>query len=82
MPSQPTASRIGCANPSRTFTPPAVLTPRQFHAEINGVIGLNAIYEMVRAKRLRHVKIGSRYLILASETTEFFQREAGMGWAA
>ena len=82
MPSQSTASRVGCANVTRTFTPPTVLTPRQFHDEIRGVIGLNTIYELLRANRLRHVKIGSRYLILGTEATDFFEREAGMGWAA
>lgn len=64
-----------------TFTPPAVLSPRAFHQAIAGVIGLNRIYELVRAKRLRHVKIGNRYLILASEVSEFFHREAEL-WTA
>lgn len=64
------------------FAPPPVLTPRQFHEAIQGVIGLNTIYELLRAKRIRSVKVGSRYLILASETTEFFDREATSAWTA
>ena len=65
-----------------TFTTPPVLTPRQFHEAIHGVIGLNTIYELLRANRVRHVKVGSRFLILASEVTEFFDREAAQGWEA
>lgn len=65
-----------------TFTAPPVLTPRQFHEVTGRVIGLNSIYELLRAQRIRHVKIGSRFLILASETTAFFDREAASGWTA
>lgn len=58
-----------------------VLTPREFHIAIGGVVGINRIYELLRSNRLRHVRIGSRYLILSSEVDDFFAREAAMGLA-
>lgn len=61
---------------AHAFTAPPVLTPREFHRAIGHVVGLNAIYELLRANRIRNVKVGNRYLILATETTAFFQREA------
>lgn len=61
---------------TRAFLPPPVLTPQAFHKAIQGTIGLNTIYELLRAGRLRHARIGNRYLVLASETHDFFEREA------
>ncbi len=61
---------------SRAFVPPPVLTPQAFHTAIQGTIGLNTIYELLRAGRLRHARIGNRYLVLASEAHDFFEREA------
>jgi excisionase family DNA binding protein len=77
-----TAYHAADAHAGRTFSPPPVLTPRQFHEAIQGVVGLNTIYELLRSNRIRRVKVGSRYLILASEVTEFFDREAAQGWEA
>lgn len=59
-----------------------VLSPLAFHQAIGEVIGKNRIYELLRANRLRHVKIGSRYLILRTEIDDFFVRESetGMGF--
>lgn len=59
-----------------TFSPPVVVSPEAFHEAIGGAIGKNRIYELLRAGRIRHVRIGSRFLILASEVHDFFQREA------
>lgn len=64
------------ANTRSTFSPPQVITPQAFHLATGGVVGLNRIYELLRARRIRHVRIGNRYLILAREITEFFVREA------
>jgi excisionase family DNA binding protein len=61
-----------------TFQPPAVLTPDAFHAAIGGVIGKNRIYELLHVGRIRHVRVGSRFLILATETEAFFEREAAL----
>jgi excisionase family DNA binding protein len=82
MPAHLTSNHAADGHGGHTFTPLAVLTPRQFYESILGVIGLNTIYELLRANRIRHVKVGSRYLILASEATEFFERTAEAGWAA
>lgn len=59
-----------------TFAPPPVLTPDAFHAAIGGAIGKNRIYELLQDGRIRHVRNGSRFLILASEVDNFFEREA------
>lgn len=59
-----------------TFNPPVVLTPEAFHVAIGGALGKNTIYELLHAGRLRHVRIGSRFLILVSEVAAFFEREA------
>lgn len=64
--------------PTAAFVPPPVLTPEAFHEAIGGVIGKNRIYELLHAGRLRHVRMGSRFLILAAETEAFFEREAGL----
>lgn len=61
---------------SSTFQPPVVLSPESFHDAIGGAIGKNRIYELLHAGRIRHVRIGSRFLILAGEVQDFFLREA------
>lgn len=63
------------ANPS-AFQPPVVLSPESFHDAIGGAIGKNRIYELLHAGRIRHLRIGSRFLILATEVQDFFLREA------
>lgn len=64
-------------HPGVTTPPPArVLTVRQFHAAIHGVIGLNSLYAFARSGRLKTVQVGRKRLILTSELDNFFQREA------
>lgn len=63
---------------SATFSPPPVLTPEAFHQRIGGVIGKNRIYELLHAGRIRHVRIGNRFLILGQEVSDFFEREAAL----
>lgn len=55
---------------------PRVLTIKQFHAAIDGAIGLNSLYELARCGRLKTVRIGRKLLVLASEVDNFFLREA------
>ena len=61
-----------------TFQPPVVLTPEAFHHATGGAIGKNRIYELLHAGRIRHVRIGNRFLILAHEVQDFFEREAAL----
>lgn len=63
-------------SPVAQRTPARVLTVRQFHAAIDGAIGLNSLYGFARSGRLKTVKVGRKHLILASELENFFQREA------
>jgi excisionase family DNA binding protein len=56
--------------------PRKALTVKEFHQEIGMVIGLNSIYELIHAGRLKSVKIGVKLLIPRSEVDDFFIREA------
>lgn len=52
------------------------LTPEQFRTSaLGGCIGRGTLYELIRAKRIRHVRIGRKILIPASEATDFPERE-------
>lgn len=62
--------------PQIPFTPPVVLSPEAFYTAIGGVIGKNRIYELLHSGSIRHVRVGSRFLILASEVHDFFHRAA------
>lgn len=53
-----------------------LLTPSEFHGELGGCIGRNSIYEMLRAGRIRSVRLGRKLLIPRSELTAFIEREA------
>ena len=53
-----------------------VMSPKAFYAAIGETIGINRIYDLLRANRIRHVKIGNRFLILRSEVMDFFLRES------
>ena len=52
-----------------------LLTPRQYKAE-RPEIGLNSIYKALKDKRLRHIRVGRKFLILASEVSDWPRREA------
>lgn len=57
-------------NPNRPF-----YTPEEFHDALGGTIGRSSIYQLVRAKRIRHVRVGRKILIPITEVTEFPRRE-------
>ena len=61
-----------------TFSPPPVLTPVAFHHRIGCALGKNRIYELLHAGRIRHIRVGNRFLILADEARDFFEREAAL----
>ena len=42
-------------------------------------MGSNSIYELIRASRIKHIRIGRKILIPRSEVEEFARREAGTG---
>jgi hypothetical protein len=63
------------ASTAATYQRP--LTVKEFYHAIGGVIGLNTLYDYCRSKRIRCIKVRDRkLLILPSEVTEFFIREA------
>jgi len=64
--------------PPPSSSSPRVLTIKQFHAAIDGAIGLNSLYELARCGRLKTVRVGRKLLVLASEVDNFFLREAGV----
>ena len=52
-----------------------LITPDEFHKRIPE-IGRNSIYDALRAKRIKHLRIGRKILILESEVTDWPLREA------
>lgn len=59
-----------------------LLTPAEFHRALGGTIGRSSIYQMLRANRIRHVRVGRKLLIPVQEIEEFIQREAANEVAA
>ena len=53
-----------------------LLTLDEFHHALGGAIGRNTLYGLVRANRIRHVRLGRKILIPAKEVTDFPDREA------
>lgn len=70
------AAAPGDDSAARQTPRPKVMSVREFYDAIQGVIGLNTLYEFARSGRLRSVRIGRRLLILTSEVEDFFDREA------
>lgn len=61
--------------PTQNHTKP-LLTPTEFHACLQGAIGINAVRRLVRDGRIRSIAAGERKrLIPASELTNWPQRE-------
>ncbi len=57
---------------------PKLLSPRQFWSALGKSVGLNYIYESIRAGRIKHFKIGTRILIPASELSDWVERETAL----
>ena len=56
-----------------------LLTPEEFRTvALGGTIGRNSIYELIRANRIKHVKVGRKILIPRSEAQDSPEREAGL----
>ena len=52
-----------------------LLTPREFKARVPKV-GLRSIYSAIEEKRIQHLRLGRKILILASEVDDWPRREA------
>lgn len=59
-----------------------LLTPDEFRHALGGAIGRRNIYELIRAGRIRHVRLGRKLLIPRSEIEAFVEREANCQEAA
>lgn len=53
-----------------------LITPTEFYNRLDGVVGKSSIYEAIRGNRIRHLKVGRKILILASEVEAWPLREA------
>lgn len=53
-----------------------LLTPDEFRDALGSAIGRGSIYELLRAGRIRHVKLGRKILIPRSEVEAFIERGA------
>lgn len=56
-----------------------LLTPTEYLGEMRGAIGRNSLYGLIRAGRIRHVKVGRKILIPRSELENWLERESGRG---
>ncbi len=59
--------------------PPAMkplVSPKEFYRCHGSAIGLTSIYEGVKSNRIKHIKIGRKILIPASEVEAWPLREA------
>lgn len=56
-----------------------LLTPDEFQRlALDGAIGRNSIYALIRSNRIKHIRVGRKILIPRSEVVEFARREAGI----
>lgn len=53
----------------------ALLTPEEFRTGLDNAIGRNTIYLYLKARKIKHVKIGRKILIPKSELVDFPLRE-------
>lgn len=60
-----------------SFVSKLLLTPDEFRDALGGAIGRGSIYELVRAGRIRSVRLGRKILIPITEVNAFIEREAG-----
>jgi excisionase family DNA binding protein len=59
--------------------PKPLMTPEEFRVlGLGGAIGRNAIYELLRSKRIKSIKIGRKILIPYSEVHDFPTRETNL----
>lgn len=54
----------------------ALLTPDEFREGLGKTIGRGSVYGLIQAGRIRHLKVGRKILIPASELTAFALRES------
>ncbi len=51
-----------------------LLTVKEFHAALSGKIGENRIRAAYQNEEIKHVRIGTKVLIFASEVTDWLDR--------
>jgi excisionase family DNA binding protein len=71
------ASSPPMAESAESATLKPLLAPDEFRECLGGAIGRNSIYELLRAGRIKHIKIGRKLLIPSSEVEDFPKREVG-----
>ena len=54
----------------------SLVSPNTFYDYLGGTVGKNAIYEALKGNRIKHLKLGRKILILASEVEAWPLREA------
>ncbi len=56
-----------------------LLSPAEFYNCFGGMVGKSSIYEALKGNRIKHIKLGRKILILASEVEAWPLREAERG---
>ena len=62
--------------PSVATQTPDLLTPNEFRARFKGMIGRNTLYNAIRARRIKHIRLGRKILILGTEVRDWPLRES------
>ena len=52
-----------------------LLTPDEFITEMGGAIGRNSVYGLLKAGRIRNIRVGRKIVIPRSEVQDFITRE-------
>ena len=53
-----------------------LISPDEFRGAFDGAIGRNFVYEQLRAGSIKHIRVGRKMLILASEIEDWPKRMA------
>jgi excisionase family DNA binding protein len=64
-------------NATKSVDTEALLKPREYHEALGGKIGINSLYSLIRAGRIRHIRVGRKILIPKTELENWLEREAG-----
>ena len=56
------------------------ITVKQLHEKLNsaqpGLIGINAVYELVKRKDFPSVRIGNKFLIIEDKVDDWFEKKS------
>lgn len=76
METMPTSNIASQGSDARVERPPLLLSITEFHAELDGRVGLNSLYRLIRLGRIKSIRLGERKILIpASEVGDWPMRE-------